>query len=242
MKVSILHPLGTQTYNPHPETGMICVSDAYNLVRRWNAKECYIVHYSGLLDFKEASNQWFRGPVKAMTTDELQSVINSHLQVTGDNGKFRITVAKEGMVWTGKEQQQQHQVYDESKPIGKVLEIESLQKYILKIENIDRDHKLKLIVEDMVNRFNFEFVRPTKDGNGNDGILYAEGEKGMMAKGPQLRIEIVPSESQNESSTIKIRVSKGGKKDVFKDDIYVNNIDAQRLRRYIKENFVAGTK
>ena len=235
--------LGTQTYNPHPETGMICVSDAYNLVRRWNAKECYIVHYSGLNDFKEASNQWFRGPVKAMTTDELQSVINSHLQVTGDNGKFRITVAKEGMVWTGKEQQQQqHQVYDESKPIGKVLEIESLQKYILKIENIDRDHKLKLIVEDMVNRFNFEFVRPTKDGNGNDGILYAEGEKGMMAKGPQLRIEIVPSESQNESSTIKIRVSKGGKKDVFKDDIYVNNIDAQRLRRYIKENFVAGTK
>src|ERR1041384_8021044 len=235
--------LGTQTYNPHPETGMICVSDAYDLVRRWNAKECYIVHYSGLNDFKEASNQWFRGPVKAMTTDELQSVINSHLQVTGDNGKFRMTVAKEGMVWTGKEQQQQqHQVYDESKPIGKVLEIESLQKYILKIENIDRDHKLKLIVEDMVNRFNFEFVRPTKDGNGNDGILYAEGEKGMMAKGPQLRIEIVPSESQNESSTIKIRVSKGGKKDVFKDDIYVNNIDAQRLRRYIKENFVAGTK
>jgi hypothetical protein len=93
----------------------------------------------------------------------------------------------------------------------------------------------------MVNMFNFEFVRPTRDGNGNDDILYAQGEKGMMAKGPQLRIEIVPSESQNESSTIKIRVSRG-KKDVFKDDIYVSNTDAQRLRRYIKENFVAGTK
>jgi hypothetical protein len=160
-----------------------------------------------LLDFKEATNQWFRGPSMAMTTDELQSVINSHLQVTGDNGKIK--VAKEGMVWTGKEQkQQQHQVYDESKPIGKVLEVERLQKYILKIENVDRDHKLKLIVEDMVNRFNFEFVRPTKDGNGNDDILYAQGEKGMMAKGPQLRIGIVPSEPQNESSTIKIRVSK----------------------------------
>ena len=64
----------------------------------------------------------------------------------------------------------------------------------------------------------------------------------MMAKGPQLRMEVVPSESQKESSTIKIRVSKGSKKDVFKDDIYVNNTDAQRLRRYIKENFVAGTK
>jgi phosphoribosyl 1,2-cyclic phosphodiesterase len=41
--------LGTQTYNPHPETGLISVSDAFELVRRWNAKECHIVHYSGLL-------------------------------------------------------------------------------------------------------------------------------------------------------------------------------------------------
>jgi phosphoribosyl 1,2-cyclic phosphodiesterase len=232
--------LGTQSYNPHPETGMICVSDAYDLVRRWNAKECYIVHYRGLLDFEEASNQWFRGPVKAMTTDELQSVIDSHLQVTGDNGKFRIRVAEEGMVWTGKEEekegQQQPQIVDESKPTGKVLEIESLQKYILKIENVDTDHKLKLILEDAVNRFNFEFVRPVKDGNSDD-ILYAEGEKGMLAKGPQLRMEIVRAQSQNESSTIKIRVSKGAKKDVFKDDIYVNNTDAQRLREFMKENF-----
>ncbi|MGB8025788.1 MAG: MBL fold metallo-hydrolase [Nitrososphaeraceae archaeon] len=226
--------LGTQSYNPHPETGMICVSDAYDLVRRWNAKECYIVHYSGSNDFEEASNQWFRGPVKAMTTDELQSVIDSHLQVTGDNGKFRIRVAEEGMVWTGKEDQR----HEEGSHIGKVLEIESLQKYILKIENADRDHKLKLIVEDTVNRFNFEFVRPVKDGNSDD-ILYAEGEKGMMAKGPQLRMEIVRAESQNESSTIKIRVSKGAKKDVFKDDIYVNNTDAQRLRGFMKENFAS---
>ena len=226
--------LGTQTYNPHPETGMICVSDAYDLVRRWNAKECYIVHYSGLNDFEEASNQWFRGPVKPMTTDELQSAINSHLQATGDNGKFRMTVAQEGMVWTRKEDQRR----EEGSHIGKVLEIESLQKYILKIENVDTDHKLKLIVEDAVNRFNFEFVRPVKDGNSDD-ILYAEGEKGMMAKGPQLRMEIVRAESQNESSTIRIRVSKGAKKDVFKDDIYVNNTDAQRLRGFMKENFAS---
>ena len=37
--------LGTQSYNPHPQTGMISVSEAFELVRRWNAKECYIVHY-----------------------------------------------------------------------------------------------------------------------------------------------------------------------------------------------------
>jgi phosphoribosyl 1,2-cyclic phosphodiesterase len=65
--------LGTQSYNPHPEeTGMISVTDAYLLVRRWNAKECYLVHYTGLADFQESRNQWFRGPTKAMTSVELQ--------------------------------------------------------------------------------------------------------------------------------------------------------------------------
>jgi hypothetical protein len=49
--------LGTQSYNPHPQTGMISVSEAFELIRRWNAKECYIVHYRGLLDFEEASYQ-----------------------------------------------------------------------------------------------------------------------------------------------------------------------------------------
>lgn len=45
--------LGTQTYNPHPETGMISVSESYFLLRTWNVKECYLVHYSGLNDFDE---------------------------------------------------------------------------------------------------------------------------------------------------------------------------------------------
>ncbi len=92
------------------------------------------------------------------------------------------------------------QLYDESAPIGKVLEIESLQKYVLKIENLNRDHKLKLMVEDTVNRFNFEFVRPTK--NGKNSSICSRRE----AKGPQLRMEVVPSESQKDSSTIKIRI------------------------------------
>lgn len=207
-------------------------------------KKSYLVHYSGLLDFEEASNQWFRGPIKAMTTDELQSVIDAHLRATGDNGKFTITVAKEGMVWTGKQGQKESQGYDESAPIGKVLEIESLQKYILKIENDDMDDKLKLMIEDTINRFNLEFIRPIKDGNSDDDyILNAQGVKGMMAKGPQLTLQIVPSrlqEQENSSSTIKIRVSRG-KKDVFNDDIYVSNWDAQRLKRFIKENFAYTT-
>jgi phosphoribosyl 1,2-cyclic phosphodiesterase len=228
--------LGTQSYNPHPETGIVSVSDAYELVRRWNAKECYIVHYRGLLDFEEASNQWFRGPTKAMTTDELQRIVDEHLRVTGDNGKFRITVAKEGMVWSLKEGQQS-QLYDENIPIGKVLEIESLQKYILKIENEDKDDRLKLEIEDRINRFNLEFAVPRKDRNSDD-VLLGQGLRGMMAKGPELRMEIVPSKSQEEACVIKISVSRG-KKNVFKDDIFVSNSDAQRLKKYIKQNFAA---
>jgi hypothetical protein len=93
---------GTQSYNPHPQTGMISVSEAFELIRRWNAKECYIVHYRGLLDFEEATNQWFRGPTKAMTTDELQKVIDSNLKIVSSEGRFRMIVAREGMVWDSK--------------------------------------------------------------------------------------------------------------------------------------------
>jgi hypothetical protein len=72
-------------------------------------------------------------------------------------------------------------------------------------------------------------------------ILLGQGVRGMMAKGPELRIEIVSSQLQEEASVVRMRVYKG-KKNVFKDDILINNSDAQRLRRYIKENFVAATK
>src|SRR6266487_1847042 len=100
--------------------------------------ECKRVLHSPLQ--REARNQWFRGPVKAMMTHELQNAIDAHLRATGDNGKFKITVAKEGMVWTAmKKEELQH----ESTPIGKVLEIESLQRYILKIEKENNDDKLK---------------------------------------------------------------------------------------------------
>jgi Beta-lactamase superfamily domain len=228
--------LGTQNYNTHPEIGMISVTDAYGIVRRWNAKECYIVHYAGLQDFEEASNQWFRGPVKAMTTEELQGVIDDHLLVTGDNGKFKITVAKEGMIWTGKDQQKRPQTRDESTSIGKLLELESLQKYVIKIENLDREHKLKLMIEDSINRFDFEFDEPIRDPN-NDDILLGQGVKGMLAKGPELRMQIVSTQSQEADYAIQVVVFKG-KKNLFKDDILLGNIDIQRLRRYIRENFI----
>ncbi|HET7149256.1 MAG TPA: MBL fold metallo-hydrolase, partial [Candidatus Nitrosopolaris sp.] len=153
--------LGTQTYNPHPETGMISVSEAYLLVRRWNVKECYLVHYSGLKDFEEGKNQWFRGPVKPMTTAELQKVIDSHLMISGNEGRFRIMVGKEGMLWTAKKTGEYSSDY-ESKPIGNVIEVEGLQKYTFKIEKDTKADKLRVVIEDRINRYSMQFDRPHK--------------------------------------------------------------------------------
>lgn len=238
--------LGTQSYNPHPETGLISVSDAFELVRRWNAKECYIVHYRGLMDFEDAKNQWFRGPTKAMNSEELQKTIDENLRVTGREGKFKITVAKEGMMWTAKSQEEQ-KVEGQEQPrqlssIGNVIEIESLQNYILRFEKEDRNNMLKLMIEDRINRFDLKFISPHIDRS-NDDILYAQGEKEMFSKGPELKMEIVPSSSSEsldkvEAYIVRINVFKG-KKSVFKDDILLSRKETEELRRYIRENFVA---
>ena len=241
--------LGTQSYNPHPETGLISVSDAFELVRRWNAKECYIVHYRGLMDFEDAKNQWFRGPTKAMNSEELQKTIDENLRVTGREGKFKITVAKEGMMWTPKSQEeqkvegQQQEQPRQLSSIGNVIEIESLQNYILRFEKEDRNDMLKLMIEDRINRFDLKFTSPHIDRS-NDNILYAQGEKEMFSKGPELKMEIVPSSSSSESldnveaSIVRINVFKG-KKSIFKDDILLSRKDTEELRNYIRENFVA---
>jgi phosphoribosyl 1,2-cyclic phosphodiesterase len=233
--------LGTETYNSHPETGMVSVIEAFDIVRRWNAKECYIVHYSGLRDFEEAKNQWFKGPVKPMTTEELQKTIDSHLRLSGSGGKFKIKVATEGMVWTSKDKEQQQQLseqslYDNKSPIGNVLSIESLQKYVLSIEKDTKNDKLKLMIEDRVNRYDLVFDKPHKDSN-NENMLYAQGEKGMMARGAQLKLEILDmNEPPYDNAAIRVNVSKG-KKTIFSEDIIIGKIDAIRLRKYIRENF-----
>ena len=181
-----------------------------------------------------------------MTTDELQKVIDSHLGIIGSEGKFRITVAREGMVWDSSGlQNKREQSLQESSSVSSsdqsasssasFLEIESLEKYIMRIEK--EAGKLKLMIEDRINRFNLEFDKPRKLPNTTDDniILEAHGIKGMLVKGPDLRMEIV-RKAENEYA-IKVRASKGKKKNVFNEDILVNNTDAQRLKTYIKENF-----
>lgn len=228
--------LGTQTYNPHPETGMISVTDAYNIIRRWNAKECYIVHYSGLKDFEDSKNQWFRGPVKPMTSDQLQKTITSSIPITGGS-EFKITVAKEGMLHSLTDQEQNVQQYNLDTPIGTELLIESLQKYVLRLEKEKKNNKLKLMIEDRINRYDLSFDNPRKDQNHNN-VLYAQGEKGMLATGPYLRMEVFEAGQAegNSNAVVKIRAHKG-KKDLFHESISINNNDAIILKKYIMENF-----
>ena len=93
------------------------------------------------------------------------------------------------------------------------------------------------MIEDRINRFNLEFDKPRKveDTDDNDKLI-AQGVKGMLSKGPDLRMEIVPT-TENKYA-IKVRASKGKKKNVFNDDIMITSTDAEKLKRYIKDNFM----
>jgi hypothetical protein len=70
-------------------------------------------------------------------------------------------------------------------------------------------------------------------------MLKAEGEKGMLTKGPILNMEmdaIKLPDSNEDAFVVKIRASKG-KKDVFNDEILISKMDGVRLNRFVKENF-----
>lgn len=261
--------LGTQSFNQHPETGLISVTESFNIVREWNAKQCYLVHYRGLSDFENAKNQWFRGPAKPMTSDELQETIDSYLKITGNDGKFKITVAREGMLWTDKDNipmsmsipnttgheesnlgksQTEQSSSNSPEESNNMLELEALQKYVMRIEKEDKEDKVKLTIEDKINRYDLRFVRPHKEitkgnasaSNEENYILTAEGEKGMLAKGPALHMETSPAKlndsGDQEAFVARVRAYKG-KKDMFNDEIILNKIDGMKLNRFIKENF-----
>jgi hypothetical protein len=62
----------------------------------------------------------------------------------------------------------------------------------------------------------------------------------MFATGAELNMEILPSESldKKEDSIVRIHVFKK-KKTVFKDDILISRRETDRLRKYLRENFVS---
>jgi hypothetical protein len=81
-----------------------------------------------------------------------------------------------------------------------------------------------------------QFDSPRKDKN-NDQLIHAAGERGMLARGPELTMELVTTQSnEKELATLKIRAFKG-KKYIFRDDILINDTDALRLKKYFLENF-----
>jgi hypothetical protein len=47
---------------------------------------------------------------------------------SGDNGRFKITVGKEGTIWVAKESLKYSD--DENIPIGNVIEMEGLEQYV----------------------------------------------------------------------------------------------------------------
>ena len=211
--------LGTESYNEHPSTGLISVSEAYNMVRRWNAKLCYIVHYSGEKDIEDAKNQWHRGPIGPLSPDELQKAIDGHLQVSGREGKFAIRVAKEGMTWSP-----QIEVEEEEGPTGARIEVDALDQHIFSIEKI-QDSKLALTIEDSINRLTTEFINPKLEGSS----LHGDGIKSLMMKGPELNLSV-------SGNAVRIDITKG-KKQVFADNLQVSEKDSKKLIRYLRENF-----
>jgi L-ascorbate metabolism protein UlaG (beta-lactamase superfamily) len=211
--------LGTESYNEHPSTGMISVSEAYNIVRRWKAKLCYIVHYSGEKDREDAKNQWHRGPAGPLSPEELQKAIDGHLQVSGREGRFIIKVAKEGMTWSPQIEEEEREG-----PTGPRIEVDALDKHIFSIEKM-QDGKVAITIEDSINQLTSEFINPKLQGSS----LHADGIKSLMMKGPDLNLSV-------SANSVRIDIAKG-KKQVFAEDMQVSEKDSKKLIRYLQENF-----
>jgi L-ascorbate metabolism protein UlaG (beta-lactamase superfamily) len=233
--------LGTETYNDHKfSTGMMSVSEAYSVIRRWNAKNCYIVHYSGQQDREDAKNQWFRGPTRPLARDELQIMMDDHLRMTGDSARFSMKVAQQGMIWTPSEAEEEEAAdtiekknQESALTIGDRIEIEGLDKYVLTIEKKDGGDKLNVTIEDNINRLSSEFSEPHGSKKNGEIRLEAKPLKSFMMKGPELRMSLI---SHGDDSLVSINIAKG-KKPVFADDIRLRNSDAKKLARYLSENF-----
>jgi hypothetical protein len=54
-------------------------------------------------------------------------------------------------------------------------------------------------------------------------------------------MELVHSDSKDNPAALKIWAHKGkilkGEKDVFRDDVLISDLDANRLKKYFQENF-----
>jgi hypothetical protein len=58
------------------------------------------------------------------------------------------------------------------------------------MEKEGKEDKLRLTIEDSIKRYTLQFDRPRKDKS-NVLLVRAEGEKGMLARGPELTMELI---------------------------------------------------
>lgn len=139
------------------------------------------------------------------------------------------------MVWSTQDSPNYLYEYDENIPIGNTIEIEALQQYVFKINKDVKEDKLKVMIEDTINRYSMEFEKPRRDKN-KEYLVHAQGVKGMLARRPELAMELINSELKENPPAIKISVNKG-RKYVFHNEILINEADAIRLGRYFAKNF-----
>lgn len=141
-------------------------------------------------------------------------------------------MAREGQIWIADQNRKEEGVPENKLPIGKSLEIESLKNYILQFGNVEKENKLLITIEDRINGYSLEINNPHLDKN-NASILHGEPVKGMLAKGPELMLQIFPS-VDSPNSQIYVDIVKG-KKQMFKDNILINSMDTNRLTLYLRE-------
>lgn len=114
-----------------------------------------------------------------LASQALQQKIDEQLRIAGDDGKFKITVAKEGM--TCELGMNNEEIKSSSVQAENPTLVESLEKYILQIEMNENEHKLNIVIEDRINRYSLEFANPFR-ANADENIVFGKAVKGMMTK------------------------------------------------------------
>jgi hypothetical protein len=75
---------------------------------------------------------------------------------------------------------------------------------------MEDENKLYVTIEDRINRYSSEFVNPHMDRNIAD-IFYDGPVKGMLAKGPELKMEIIPGSDSTNNSRNRADIIRGKK-------------------------------
>jgi len=141
------------------------------------------------------------------------------------------------MMWTSSSFESTEDKIEDNNVLGERIEVEGLEKYVVRIEKKEEGNKLSVTIEDSINRLSSEFGRPHSKSNDGEIRLEAEPLQGFMMKGPELRMSLM---HQGEESLVTINITKG-RKPVFADDMRITNRDYNKLARYIKQNFATVT-